>query len=104
VIATLYGSGTVIWCPKSAVAPPPDGQVIVIAEAVAGALEVVGAPVGARLVDDAAAALARGVFWAAALVGASWNASRLPISAVASARAPTRTPIRWFRLRFAARA
>jgi hypothetical protein len=49
-------------------------------------------------------ALVWGAFWADAFVGAFWNASRLPIRAVASARAPMRTPIRWFRLRRAARA
>jgi hypothetical protein len=78
------------------------GQVIVIAGA--AALEVDGAVVAALEDEDAAEALACGAFWADALVGASWNASRLPIRAVASARAPMRTPIRWFRLRRTARA
>jgi hypothetical protein len=68
------------------------------------AAAVVGAVVGAALDDGAAETLARGAFCADALGGPLWNASRLPIRAAASASAPIRTPIRWFRLRRAARA
>src|SRR4051794_33717501 len=108
-MVTVYGSGTTISCPKTVVAPPPVGQVITIG--VAGVLDadadaVVG---GASLEADGDAdadadVLGAPAFCASAVEPPRWPRSTLPTRAPASASAPIRTPIRWFRFRRAARA
>src|SRR4051794_33661052 len=102
-MVTVYGCGAVISCPNRTVAPPPVGQVIAIGDAGvvgAGADDVVGV----ATVDGPTDVLASPPFCACARGPPRWPRNTLPTRAPANAIAPIRTPIRWFRLRRAARA